>query len=122
MAMFVALLLGGCVTSSVDKGAFDFESGSIGKVDSKGFPVLSGGAYQRDVPLKRSLERAQLEAELQALAESQASGGANIDQRRSALLQQRLRQIALTHGAKAEAEIAAACTTDSQGIVTCNTD
>ncbi|MEP2943389.1 MAG: hypothetical protein ABJM86_10185 [Hyphomicrobiales bacterium] len=118
----IACLVGGCAASPLDRGAFDLESGSPSKFDSKGFPIVSAGEYKRNVPLKRTIERAQLEADLQALAESQASGGVKVDERRSQLLQQRLRQIARTHGATAEAEIAAACKTDADGVVTCKTD
>lgn len=121
-AIMIACFVAGCAASPIDRGAFDLESGSPSKVDSKGFPVVSAGEYKRSVPLKRTIERAQLESDLQALADSQASSGVNVDERRSQLLQQRLRQIARTHGAAAEAEIAAACKTDADGVVTCKTD
>lgn len=120
--LIITALLAGCAVNPVDRGAFDLETNSLGKVDNKGFPVVSGAQYQRDVPLKRTIERAALEAELQALAESRASSAVKVDQRRSQLLQQRLKQIARTHGPKARAEIASACKTDADGVVSCNTD
>ena len=118
-AIFVAWFLGGCALSPLDRGAFDLESGSPTQVDSKGFPVIAAGEYKRNVPLKRTIARAELEAELQAQAEAEASSRVKVDERRNELLQQRLRQIARTHGAQAEAEIAASCKTDADGVVTC---
>lgn len=115
------LHLVGC-TATTQEGAFDLATGKTGAVDAKGFPVFVGARYERDVPLKRTIERARLEAELAAVAESRKSTGVDVDQRRSEILQSRLRDIARTHGASAAAEIAAACTTDQNGIVTCKAD
>lgn len=116
-----AAFLAACSSAS-ERGAFNLQSDQIGDLDSKGFPILHGGQYQRDVPLKRTIERARLESELQAIAEAQASTSINVNKRRNELLQQRLQEIARTHGAAAEAEIAAACKTDANGVITCNTD
>lgn len=114
-------LLAACNATPRD-GAFDLTTGKTGAVDSKGFPVFVGARYERDVPLKRTIERARLEAELEAIAESRKSTDIDVGQRRSQILQARLKEIARTHGARAEAEIAAACTTDQNGIVTCKSD
>lgn len=121
-AVIIAGLLAGCAANPIDRGAFDLESENLGKVDSKGFPVVSGAQYDREVPLKKRIERAALESELQAIAESRASSLVKVDQRRNELLQQRLKQIARTHGPAAEAEIDASCKTDKEGVVTCTTD
>ena len=88
----------------------------------KGFPVLVGAQYDRKVPLKPTIERARLDAELQALAESRKRSGVDVEARRSELLQQRLKTIARTHGDEARAEIAAACKELEDGEIVCKGD
>lgn len=109
--------LGACAVG--DHTAFDLENDSTGRKDRKGFPVFVGPQYNRDVNLKGTVERAELESELQALADSRKDANVDFNARKSELLQQRLQQIARTHGARAQAEIDAACSTDDSGIVSC---
>ena len=115
------IALAGCAAST-ELGAFDLENQRTGAVDKKGFPVLVGAQYDRGVPLKPTIERARLDAELQALAESRKRSGVDIEARRSELLQQRLRTIARTHGDEARAEIAAACKEQEDGEIVCKGD
>ena len=121
---FVGLLLialAGC-TATTEKGAFDLVSQRTGAVDEKGFPIFVGGEYDRRVPLKPTIERARLDAELQALADSRKRSGVDVEARKSKLFQQRLRTIARTHGDEARAEIAAACKEQEDGDIVCKGD
>lgn len=115
------IALAGCAAST-ELGAFDLENQRTGAVDKKGFPVLVGAQYDRKVPLKPTIERARLDAELQALAESRKRSGVDVEARRSELLQQRLKTIARTHGDEARAEIAAACKELEDGEIVCKGD
>ncbi|MEO1066520.1 MAG: hypothetical protein AAFW47_03985 [Pseudomonadota bacterium] len=117
----LTLAVGGCV-GTADRGAFDLDSQTTGAVDKRGFPVFLGPQYNRNVPLKRTIERAELESELQAVADSRKNAGIDVDKRRSELLQRRLQEIARTHGPQARAEIEAACATGANGVVTCKGD
>lgn len=111
----------GC-TATTEFGAFDLEAQRTGAVDKNGFPILVGAQYDRDVPLKPTIERARLDAELQALAESRKRTGVDVEARRAELLQQRLKTIARTHGAQARAEIAASCKEQEDGEIVCKGD
>ena len=113
--------LAGCAATT-DQGAFDLEAQRTGAVDKKGFPVFVGAQYDRKVPLKRTIERARLDAELQALADSRKRTGVDVEARRAELLQQRLKTIARTHGDQARAEIAAACKEQEDGDIVCKGD
>jgi len=117
--LFIAL--SGCAATT-DQGAFDLEAQRTGAVDKKGFPVFVGAQYDRKVPLKRTIERARLDAELQALADSRKRTGVDVEARRAELLQQRLKTIARTHGDQARAEIAAACKEQEDGDIVCKGD
>lgn len=121
IAGLLLVALAGC-TASTEFGAFDLETQRTGAVDKNGFPILVGAQYDRDVPLKRTIERARLDAELQALAESRKRTGVDVEARRAELLQQRLKTIARTHGDQARAEIAASCTEQDDGEVVCKGD
>ena len=118
---FSLLALAGC-TSTTEFGAFDLEAQRTGAVDKNGFPIVVGAQYDRDVPLKPTIERARLDAELQAIAESRKRTGVDIEARKAELLQQRLKTIARTHGSQARAEIAASCKTQDDGEVVCKGD
>ncbi|MEP3231264.1 MAG: hypothetical protein ABJN04_13945 [Hyphomicrobiales bacterium] len=113
--------LAGC-TATTEQGAFDFETQRTGSVDKKGFPVFVGGKYDRKVPLKPTIERARLDAELQALGDSRKRTGSDIEAQRAELSQQRLQTIARTHGDEARAEIAAACKEQEDGEIVCKGD
>ncbi|MEP1443614.1 MAG: hypothetical protein ABJK39_11460 [Hyphomicrobiales bacterium] len=115
------ITLAGC-TASTEFGAFDLETQRTGAVDKKGFPIVVGAQYDRDVPLKPTIERARLDAELQAIAESRKRTDIDVEARKAELLQQRLRTIARTHGSQARAEIAASCKTQDDGEVVCKGD
>lgn len=115
------IALAGCA-GSTELGAFDLENQRTGAVDKKGFPIFVGSQYDRDVPLRPTVERARLDAELQALAESRKRSGVDAEARRSKLLQQRLKTIARTHGDEARAEIAAACKELEDGEIVCKGD
>ena len=118
---FSLLAMAGC-TSTTEFGAFDLEAQRTGAVDKNGFPIVVGAQYDRDVPLKPTIERARLDAELQAIAESRKRTGVDIEARKAELLQQRLKTIARTHGSQARAEIAASCKTQDDGEVVCKGD
>ena len=118
---FSLLAMAGC-TSTTEFGAFDLEAQRTGAVDKNGFPIVVGAQYDRDVPLKPTIKRARLDAELQAIAESRKRTGVDIEARKAELLQQRLKTIARTHGSQARAEIAASCTTQDDGEVVCKGD
>lgn len=105
-----------------EHGAFDLESQRTGAVDKNGFPIVLGRQYDRDVPLKPTIERARLDAELKAIADSRKRTGVDVEERRAELLQQRLKTIARTHGDQARAEIAASCKTLEDGEVVCKGD
>ena len=113
--------LAGC-TGSTELGAFDLETQRTGTVDKKGFPIFVGTQYDRKVPLKPTVERARLDAELQALAKSRKRSGVDVEARKSKLLKQRLQTIARTHGDEARAEIAAACKELEDGEIVCKGD
>ena len=113
--------LAGCAATT-EFGAFDLETQRTGAVDKKGFRIFIGGQYDREVPLKPTIERARLDAELQALAESRKRTGVDTEARRAELLQQRLKTIARTHGDQARAEIAAACKEQEDGEIVCKGD
>ena len=115
------IALAGCAATT-DQGAFDLEAQRTGAVDKKGFPIFVGAQYDREVPLKPTIERARLDAELQALADSRKRAGVDIEARRAELLQQRLKTIARTHGDEARAEIAAACEEQEDGDIVCKGD
>lgn len=115
------ILLHGC-KATPDSGAFDLQAKSTGALDSKGYPVLLGGQYERGVPLKRNIERVKIERELKAIADTRRNPGIKAGSGSGRLSQRELREIARTHGAKTEAEIKGACSTDENGIVTCKTD
>ena len=115
------IALAGC-TASTELGAFDLENQRTGAVDKKGFPIFVGAEYDREVPLKPTIERARLDNELQALAESRKRSGVDVEARISKLLQQRLKTIARTHGDEARAEIAAACKELEDGEIVCKGD
>lgn len=117
MSVWLVVAAGCSVTT--DQGAFDLEADRTGALDRKGFPIFVGPQYDRDVPLKRTIERARLESDLQAQADARKTPGINVNQRSDQLLQQRLRQIARTHGEAARSEIQAACSTDADGVVSC---
>ena len=118
---FSLFALAGC-TATTEFGAFDLEAQRTGAVDKNGFPIVVGAQYDRDVPLKPTIERARLDAELQAIAESRKRTGVDIEARKAELLQQRLKTIARTHGSQARAEIAASCKTQDDGEVVCKGD
>lgn len=115
------IALAGC-TATTEQGAFDLEAQRTGAVDKKGFPIFIGAQYDRKVPLKKTIERARLDAELQALADSRKRSGVDVEARKSKLFQQRLRTIARTHGDEARAEIAAACKEQEDGEIVCKGD
>ncbi|MEM8794476.1 MAG: hypothetical protein AAGE61_02825 [Pseudomonadota bacterium] len=120
--LLLAIVLSGC--SVGDHTAFDLEAERTGQVDENGFPVFLGKQYERDVPLMSTTERARVERDLEALAESRTPGtdeaaAAQGGVRDANQLQERLRSIARNHAAQAEAEIDQSCDTRSNGQVVC---
>lgn len=111
-------LLAAC-SAATEFGAFDLEADRTGALDKNGFPVFVGTQYDREVPLRRTIERARLTSELQAIADSRKNPDIDVDKRRSELLQKRLLEIGRTHGSRTQAEISAACESDENGVVTC---
>ncbi|MEM8839129.1 MAG: hypothetical protein AAGE89_13625 [Pseudomonadota bacterium] len=120
--LLLAIGLFGCALG--EHTAFDLEAERTGQVDENGFPVFLGKQYERDVPLMSTTERARIEKDLEALAQSRTPGAdeeaaAQGEVRDANQLQERLRSIARSHAAQAEAEIDQACETRSNGPVVC---